>query len=204
MSDEVLVAGTDPIEPGGTANADGTPSGADGKGEAKPEGDATAKTGDEGKAEGDKPEGVPEKYEFTVPEGMVLDEAKAAEFTEIAKELKLSQESADKIVGLYAKSEQARVEAHKATVDGWKAEVKADKEIGGDKLAQTIATANKAVDLGPPELKAFLKESGLGNHPLFIKWAYGIGKAMTSDDIVRGGSAPAEADLAKKMFPNMT
>lgn len=147
---------------------------------------------------------APESYEFAMPDGVELDEKAVGEFTEIAKELKLPQDQAQKLVDLYAKRVQGQVEAHKTLVEGWATSVKADKDIGGDKLPESLATARKAVDaFGSPELKNLLNTSGLGNHPEFVKLMYRAGKAISEDRFVIGGESGAvNTDIAKSLYPN--
>jgi len=131
------------------------------------------------------------KYEFKIPDGVETDQKTLDEFTKVAKELKLSPESAQKLVDLRAAAVQTAKEQHAATVAGWADAVKADKELGGDKLAENLAIAKKAIDLGPPELKTLLEDSGLGNHPAVFKWAHAVGKALSEDTFKAGSSAPA-------------
>lgn len=126
------------------------------------------------------------KYDFKMPDGVEPDEKSLAEFTKFAKELKLSPESAQKLVDLRSAAVVAAKEQHTATVKGWADEVKADKELGGDKLAENLAIAKKAIDLGPPELKELLESSGLGNHPAVFKWAHAVGKALSEDTLNPG------------------
>ncbi len=122
-------------------------------------------------------------YKFDVPEGVTLDEGDLKQFTEIAKELKLPQDQASKLVGLAIAREQARAEAFVKQVQTWADEVKADKELGTD---ESIATAKKAIDLGPPELKELLNSTGLGNHPVVVRWALSVGKALSEDKFIAG------------------
>ena len=152
--------------------------------------DGTLPVTDPTKAPETKVEDV--KYEFKLPEGMELDAALAAEFTTIAKDLKLTPEAAQKLVDLRSAAEAKRAELHKTTIAKWADDVKADKELGGDKLAESTATAKKAIALGGPELTALLNESGLGNHPVIFKWAHAIGKAMSEDSKVITGSGTAD------------
>jgi hypothetical protein len=142
-------------------------------------------------------------YEFKTPEGVELDKTSVDEFTAIAKELKLPKDAAQKVVDLAVKREAGRLEAHKTMVGEWAETVKADKELGGDKLDQTLATAKKAIDLGPPELKEMLNTTGLGNHPAVVKWAYTIGKALSEDRFVSGKAGEKPATVASTLFPNM-
>ena len=144
-------------------------------------------------------------YEFTLPEGMESDKASAEEFVAIAKELKLPKEQAQKVVDLAIKRETARAEAFNAQVQGWEASVKADKELGGDKLPETLAICRKAIDLGPPGLKDLLSSTKMGSHPDVVKWAYAIGKALSEDRFVQGGGAPkGDNGTARVLYPNQT
>lgn len=63
--------------------------------------------------------------------------------------------------------------------------MKADKEIGGDKLTASLSKAQQALEtFGTPELKEYLNETGLGNHPELVKAFVKIGKAMSEDNMV--------------------
>ncbi len=147
---------------------------------------------------------VPESYELKMPEGVQLDSAAAEEFTAIAKELKLDQAAAQKLADIGAKMATRQAEAHAQLVETWTAQVKTDKEIGGDKLDENLGIARKAIDtFGSPELKDLLNSTGLGNHPEVVKLAFKVGKAISEDRFVTGSPKGAETDMAKKLFPNM-
>lgn len=154
-----------------------------------------------------QPQPTPEPdYTFEMPEGIELDKSGAEEFTAIAKELKLPPDAAKKLVGLEVKRIQAQQEAHTKLVESWAEQVKADKELGGEKLQENLAVARKAIDtFGTPELKDLLNTTGMGNHPEVVKLAYKIGKAISEDGFVRGQpkGAATESDLAKSLFPSM-
>ena len=155
-----------------------------------------------------KPAGAPEVYEdFKVPEGKTLqpdflDDLKAA-----AKELNLSQDAAQKLVDLaLARGDkgQAQADAMKAkAIADWEAQVKADQEIGGDKLDVNLGVAKTALkEFGTPELKHLLDETGLGSHPEVIKFFVKAGKAISQDNVVTG-KAPAPGgrrDLAQALY----
>jgi hypothetical protein len=147
---------------------------------------------------------APESYELQMPEGIELDKAAADEFTAIAKELKLDQATAQKFADIGAKMAQRQMEAHSELVESWVEQVKADKEIGGDRLNENLGIARKAIDsFGTPELKDLLNNTGLGNHPAVIKFALQIGKAISQDKFVTGSPRGQETDIAKRMFPSM-
>ena len=167
-------------------------------------------------AEGDGKEGdkgtqdikpdVPEKYEFTLPENVQMDEAAVNAFSEFAKEVGLSQEAAQKMIDKMAPAMQARqAEAFQATRESWGESSKADKEFGGEKLTENLAVAKKAMDaFGTPELRTLLNESGLGNHPEIIRAFYRAGKQISEDRFVpsgQGGRAGGK-DPASSLYPN--
>ncbi|THE51710.1 peptidase [Citrobacter freundii] len=176
---------------------------------AKPEGDKPQpgaegdKPQEDKPADGEKPadkpdgkeqkqEGAPEKYEFKPAEGQELDAAVLEQFEPIARELNLTNEQAQKMVDLYGTKimpmvQQQQVEAWQKTTEQWAADVKADKEIGGDKLTSNLSAAQRALaQFGTPELKEYLEGTGLGNHPEFVKAFVKVGKAMSEDGMVTG------------------
>lgn len=144
------------------------------------------------KAEKDKkPEGAPEKYEFKAGEGTELDADALKDFEPVARELNLTNEQAQKLVDAYPKIlsgvQQRQAEAWQKATEQWAEDVKADKEIGGDKLTASISSAQRALEtFGTPELKEYLNGTGLGNHPELVKAFVKIGKAMSEDGMVTG------------------
>jgi hypothetical protein len=149
----------------------------------------------EGKKDGDdKPEGAPEKYEFTAPEGVTLDAEAVAEFEPVAREMNLTNEQAQKLVELQTKLVQKQMQQWDQTVDGWVSTIKSDQEIGGEGLKQNIALAQRALSqFGTPELKAALDATRMGSHPELVRVFARIGKAMAEDTFVAGKTpAPAE------------
>lgn len=145
---------------------------------------------------------IPEKYEFVTPKDAVLDETVTAEFAGLAKELKISQADAqkmiDKMAPLLAKNEvsrdAARVQAavEKASTE-WGNQAKIDKEFGGDNFEANLAVAKQAfTNFGTPALEAMLKASGLDSHPEMIRWAYRVGKQLSPDNKVVSGNTNAQ------------
>lgn len=161
---------------------------------------------DGGKQDKAQPEGAPEKYEFQAPEGMQFDDQVVGAFSEVAKELNLSQEQAQKFldkVGPVMAAQQ--VEALTTVSSEWAEAAKVDKEFGGDKLNENLAVAKKAMDqFASPELRTLLNESALGNNPEFIRLFYRVGKAISEDGFVVGGNAKnTEQSVAQRLYPNM-
>ncbi|EJD6581915.1 peptidase [Providencia rettgeri] len=140
---------------------------------------------------------APEKYEFTAGEGQELDKEAVAAFEPIARELGLSNEQAQKIVDVYGSTIIPQLVKQQANewqkqITGWAETVKADKDgLGSD---ESIGNAQKALDqFGSPELKSYLVETGLGNHPELVRVFSKIGKAMSEDGFVSGSSENARS-----------
>jgi hypothetical protein len=145
------------------------------------------------------------KYDFKLPEGTVVDTESQTALVEIAKANKWSPEVAQQVVDLAVKREAQRVVAATKQADAWETALKADPELGGDKLAETLATGRRALDLGSPELKAFLHETRLGSHPAIVKWMHTVGKALSEDKFVPGGLAGQGGKTASQvLYPNQT
>jgi hypothetical protein len=177
-------------------------------GEAQVGGDAAAAAAAAGDDQGKPVEATetqaPESYDFKLPDGIELDADAVTEFSAIAKEMKLDQASAQKLADVAANMVQRQAEQHAATVQGWVDQVKADKEIGGDKMPEHLAIAQKALDtFGSPELREILNSTGLGNNPEVIRAFYRAGKAISEDTFVPGRQGGAVNDPAKTMFPTM-
>lgn len=144
---------------------------------------------------------VPETYEFKAPEGVEFDADVLGELTTFAKETGLTQEAAQKVADLGVKQMQKfrqTYEAHVAeTVEGWKQASVSDKEFGGANLQANLAIAKQALEtFATPEDRAFLAESGLGNHPAIIRMLYRAGKAISEDGFISGAKAPLGAKTA--------
>ena len=130
--------------------------------------------------------GAPEKYEFKAPEGRNFDNEVINTFSEVAKELNLSQESAQKVLDRVGpKMVERQMAELEAIRKGWIDSSKVDKEFGGDAIDVNMSTAKKALDaFGTPELKTLLNQSGLGNHPEVIRFFFRAGKSISEDTFV--------------------
>lgn len=137
---------------------------------------APVDAGKAGNDEGNKveaPKGAPEKYEFKAPDGRQFDNEVIASFSEIAKELNLTQESAQKMLDKVAPKMAERQAQHvEAIRQEWASLSQGDKEFGGEKIAENLSVAKRALDtFGTPELRSLLNDSGLGNHPELIRFS---------------------------------
>jgi hypothetical protein len=202
-------------QPSGTG--EGQAAAADGQGaatgEAAPAGGASAAAAAGGaEEEAGAAAGAPEAYEaFALPEGYSIPEELNTALTATAKELKLPQAAAQKVVDLavqHAQRMQAAMDENlTAARTEWEASARADQEIGGANLTANLAIAKKGLTtFGSPALIELLNGSGLGNHPEIIRAFYRVGKTISEDTIVSGdaGGAAVVKDTAKKLYPGMT
>lgn len=167
---------------------------------------------EEGKSEeAEKPQGAPEKYEFQPPEGKEFDPEMITAYSDVAKELNLTQDAAQKMLDKMGPiMEQRQNQQIEAVRTQWADAARSDKEFGGEKLAENLSVAKKALDqFGTPELRALLNDSGLGNNPEVIRFMYRAGKAISEDKYVGpsqgAGSKPMPKDfsgLASALYSN--
>lgn len=163
-------------------------------------------------AEGDETEseeqtGAPEVYEdFAVAEGVELNTEILDEFKATAKELNLSQDGAQKLVDSAVKLQDAFVKAQADAIievrGQWKTASETDPEIGGDKLAENLATAKRALNaFGSEDFGKMLDETGLGNHPEVIRFLAKAGATVSEDKIVTGKTrTQTPADIADRLY----
>lgn len=170
---------------------------------------AGAKT-DEAKADDKPAPKAPEAYTFAAPDGFEINEALAAEFTPVLKDLDLSQEQADKLMAFAPKLLEPAIDsAVSKTLDSlgytgckdWAATAKADTEFGGDKFAENLAVVKAARDqFASPELRKLLETTVLGNNPEMLRLFYRIGKQITPDGYVPGGTTKSPTNAAQRVY----
>lgn len=156
--------------------------------------------------------GAPEAYDFKdiqLPEGYKIDEALAAKFAPLGKELNLSQQSANKLANLLVEFQQSQLanadekmaefkrQEKAATQLSYEKMLNADKEIGGGDTAKMNAYIDIA-DVGynsfaSDELKSLLVDLGLDYHPAVIKHFHRLGKLCGNDKITKTNSPVGDA-----------
>ena len=167
-------------------------------------------------SESDALRGAPDKYEFNAQVADAPDELDpevVTAFGDVAKELDLSQDAAQKVLDKVAPVLQRRqAEAVEEAKTEWANEAKADQEFGGETLDANLTVAKSALDtFGTDALKSLLSESGLGNHPEIIRFMYRAGKAISEDSYVgnslganaKGNSMPKDFNgIANALYSN--
>lgn len=145
---------------------------------------------------------------IALADGRKLDEGLLNEFKPLAEAMGIKQDQAQQLVGLFDKAQQS---AYKQSIDAfeqmktdWLAQVRADPVIGGPRLLETTAMAAKAIRLaGGPELQKVLNETGMGNHPAFVKAFSQLGRLISSDSTgtaTEGDPSAKPRDAADVMY----
>lgn len=197
----IPVQGTTLINSGDPAPAPADPN--------APPADPNAPKPDEKKDE-PKPEAFDlEKLEL--PEGITIPEDKREALTGIAQKHGLSNEAMKDLMALQADSLKTQAAApYKLWQDtqvGWQNEIKADKEIGGDKLPATLQTVSKALDqYGTPGVRQALDYTGAGNNPEIVRTIHAMAKALGEGGHVNGNppnGRQGPIDAASAIYPNL-
>jgi hypothetical protein len=133
-----------------------------------------------------QPEPALDYTDFKLPEGMRADDTALAAATDLFKEARLPQEQAQKFIDLALSREQAAqqkgVQAFVDLQNRWVSEVKADPDIGGERLEASLASAARAIErLGVPGLREALNLTGAGNHPAVVKAFVRLGEMVSED-----------------------
>jgi len=150
-------------------------------------------------------EGAPDKYALTIPKDGAVDASDIALIEALAREHNLPNDQA-----------QALLEQHNTMlIEGstkLAAELTADRDYGGEKLAETQRLSKAVIDLvrpeGHPRRAAFqrlLDKSGYGNHIEIASFLADLGKRMKEDFPASGGGGGGdnkEKPLANRIYPN--
>lgn len=114
-------------------------------------------------------------------------------------------EAAARQARVAGEGQQAYAAQRDQQLEAWGAELKADKEFGGEKFDANLATAIKGVEaVGSPELRQLLDESGMGSHPAIVRAFLKVGQLVADAPFATGAQPPQQAkDLGARMYPNM-
>ena len=155
-------------------------------------------------------ETVPEKYEaFKMPEGFTIDPEDQTNFEGVAREMKLSQENAQKLIDLASNHVQKIMESNfkewKQQQAEWKNALEEDKEFGGPKFKETLKAANRMLSkFGDRELIQDLSGTGFCNNAGLVRMFARIDKLFSEDRTVEGRPAGEPAKTPGQiMYPGM-
>jgi len=158
--------------------------------------------------------------DFSVPEGHTLDAAAIESATPLFRELRLTQDQAQKLVDFYSTQVgkiNAENEGYMETLrTQWREELKSDKDIGG-KLDQVKVDIGRAIDRLPQAVREPFKEAmnltGAGDHPAVIKAIHAFASLIGEGTHVSGGGPSPDGQsrtgvasrpsAAQSMYPNL-
>lgn len=144
-----------------------------------------------------------EYTDFTLPDGMKLDDEFATEFKGIAQKLKLNQEQAQDLVSLQSKFVQGyaakQQEDFNTQVNGWKQE--SLEFLGADHKGKLQKVARAMESYGSPELRELLNITGLGNHKAIVGHFLELGEKVSEGKMPTGNDGGAKPkSLAERMY----
>ena len=181
-----------------------------GKDPKEPAAKADEPTGDEPK---ETPGEAPESYDFKLAEGVELDKATLDLFAPVFKELGLDNSKAQKLVDTYVpviqgmeeRIKQDSINDYKEIVKGWKADTL--KQLGEDSDKKMAVCARAINKFGDDNFRAALDQTGLGNHPDFVKFMIKVGETVTEDPLTDpvNTNMPGQTDQGKLnlLYPTM-
>ncbi len=137
---------------------------------------------------------VPEKYDLKLDDGSLLDAAYVEQFSQFAKEKKLTQDQAQEFLQREAQALNSFVQKQQQEFEKvqaeWVNQIKNDSEIGGEKFNQSIELAHRALKQFASD--SFLKEletTGYGNHPELVRVFAKIGNMIKEDKMISPSAA---------------
>jgi len=134
---------------------------------------------------------------------VVVDEEIATEFKAMCKDLKLSQEEADKAAKIGFRIVEKQHQVASAEVGKWQEACRIDPEFGGENLEANRAVAESGVDLiASQELKDILVATGMSEHPAVFRAFYKLGMMAKDDKFISGSTngSTQETTRAQRMF----
>ena len=161
---------------------------------------------------------VPEKYEFKLPEGMIIDPEKLAVVEPVFKDLGLNNEQAQKLVDLQQKIVEASEAEHARQWDQYIEDRKKEtRDFFGSKLPDVMRNVARARDqFVEKTLQEKINASGLSNDKDFIVFMDKIGRVVGEGSFVGGkrSSTPAgdarpqdkgeKAPTLEDIYPSMS
>lgn len=163
------------------------------------------------KADADKP--IVYK-DFNFPEGIKPDEKMLTGFKDIMAKAKVPQEVAQELIDLYgsqlAELSKAPYKLWEDTQNKWRADMKADTEVGGEKLDENLGLMSQLIDAVAENqkeataMRQMLDLTGAGNHPMMARFMTRMGKLLLEGGPV-GGERPASPNPknpAEVLYPD--
>ena len=144
-----------------------------------------------------------------MPDGVQLDQELLGVAAPILREAGLTNDQATKLVPLV---DQVQVRFHERQHEDftklrshWAKQAQADRDLGGAKWSETVSLAGLALDAGGApkgsEVRKLLDDSGLGNHPAFIRMFRQLGARLKAAGVGPTGMQ-TRMNRLKTQYPN--
>lgn len=145
------------------------------------------------------------EYQLKLPVGSLLKPEQIEKISSYSKEKGFSEADAQALLeresALLSEFQSEQIKALEEARTQWIEQVKIDKEIGGIHFEKNLKLAQSAVSkFATPEFKKALDDSGFGNHPELVRVFARIGKAMSSDSLVRGSDVPTKKSVEELLY----
>lgn len=132
------------------------------------------------------------------------------DFLGIVNEAKLPAEAAQKLVDLHTsfakQASEAGSKLWEETQKSWQDEVRADPEIGGQKLEENLSHVAKLIDRFGGDRAQAIREAfsitGAGNNPAIVRFMVAVGKELSDPSPISGRPTSAPLDAASILYPN--
>jgi len=132
---------------------------------------------------------VPDRYTLKLPQDARISDSEVSEITALARDQQWTNEEAQQHLEA-VHEERGRISTR------YLEQLMADKDYGGEKLAETQRLANLVLDKIRPKgtargdrLRTLLRNEGLGNHIEFVSVLADLGKLMDEDKGIAGRAA---------------
>jgi len=164
--------------------------------EEEPTKEVEKKTAEEDAKKKTDPDGT--DYQLDKPEETQLSDADMERILANAKKEGLGKEAAQKIVSeadtVLKNYSERTTQAHREIVNQWAKDTKDDKEIGGEKYAESVELARRVAHrFGTEAFLKSLNDTGFGNNPEVIRTFSRIGKMMSDDKVILDGTQSVQA-----------
>jgi hypothetical protein len=139
-----------------------------------------------------------------------IDAGLRDEFLAVVNDRKLApKELANKLVDLQAKAAQLQqaksVEVYEQLQTEWQNEVRADKDVGGDKLEGVLGGISKVVDkYGSAELRQMMDLTGVGNNLHMVRFLNKVSAVLNEPGFVPGSPAGGVQKSAAELIYDKT
>ena len=151
-----------------------------------------------------------EKTDLKIPEGKSVDPASLDTLLAFSKAQGLSKAQVQAILDRDLTDRETQTAGwHKAMKDqdaAWVAELKAHKEFGGAKFAESSEDAKRALDYADPDgsFRKDLEAAQLANNPKLVMAFAKLGKLLKDDKLsIQTAANPKGKSVEEKLYPSM-